>query len=247
MATKRVKRERSCDETNGSGAHLERTGDSLCAKSVALLNRALGPEFVSKRTGPGGAPLSYCCGHDVIRLANVFFGNDRWTSEVSNLNVEMFQEAGKHSAVVTCKVRVTVSWPDGRQTFHEDFGFGGGQKMPRPSEAVEQGVKEAVTDALKRALRQFGDALGNCLYEKAFLKWLEANRKSLLSGVSRTWDAAGLVRMEHGRVVVQPDGVDPAPPPPPRSQKHCSVFVDKAGDEYDDDDFIEDDGFIMPC
>lgn len=35
--------------------------------------------------------------------------------------------------------------------------------------ASSQAKKEAVTDALKRALRQFGDALGNCVYNKAYL------------------------------------------------------------------------------
>lgn len=29
--------------------------------------------------------------------------------------------------------------------------------------------KEAVTDATKRALRTFGNLLGNCLYDKAYL------------------------------------------------------------------------------
>jgi len=28
--------------------------------------------------------------------------------------------------------------------------------------------KEAVTDGLKRALRNFGNMLGNCLYDKAY-------------------------------------------------------------------------------
>lgn len=33
--------------------------------------------------------------------------------------------------------------------------------------------KEAVTDALKRALRNFGNLLGNCLYDKEYTKEIQ--------------------------------------------------------------------------
>ncbi len=33
---------------------------------------------------------------------------------------------------------------------------------------ISQCKKEAVTDAIKRALRNFGNLLGNCLYDKAY-------------------------------------------------------------------------------
>lgn len=36
--------------------------------------------------------------------------------------------------------------------------------------ALRQCKKEAVTDGIKRALRSFGNLLGNCLYDKAFTK-----------------------------------------------------------------------------
>lgn len=34
---------------------------------------------------------------------------------------------------------------------------------------ASQCKKEAVTDGLKRALRNFGSLLGNCLYDKAYI------------------------------------------------------------------------------
>jgi DNA recombination protein Rad52 len=37
-------------------------------------------------------------------------------------------------------------------------------------QAFEKAKKEAVTDALKRCLRAFGNAMGNCLYDKTFLR-----------------------------------------------------------------------------
>lgn len=35
--------------------------------------------------------------------------------------------------------------------------------------AFEKAKKEATTDALKRALRNFGNVLGNCIYDKEYL------------------------------------------------------------------------------
>lgn len=39
--------------------------------------------------------------------------------------------------------------------------------------AFEKAKKEAVTDALKRALKAFGNATGNCLYDKNYLKKIQ--------------------------------------------------------------------------
>jgi len=40
--------------------------------------------------------------------------------------------------------------------------------MKSKGTAIEKACKESVTDAMKRALRLFGNSLGNCLYDKAF-------------------------------------------------------------------------------
>lgn len=41
-------------------------------------------------------------------------------------------------------------------------------------------IKEAVTDARKRALRFFGNALGNCIYDKEHLKSIKAGKVYIL-------------------------------------------------------------------
>ena len=38
--------------------------------------------------------------------------------------------------------------------------------------SIEKARKEAVTDALKRALKSFGNVLGNCLSDKEYLKFV---------------------------------------------------------------------------
>lgn len=37
---------------------------------------------------------------------------------------------------------------------------------------MEQTFKEAVTNGLKRALQQFGEGFGNCLYDKRYRNWV---------------------------------------------------------------------------
>lgn len=70
---------------------------------------------------------------------------------------------------VTAVVRVTLK--DG--TFHEDVGYGTAE-MPKRGQAIEKAKKEAVSDARKRVLRLYGDALGNCLYDKNHLKRIKS-------------------------------------------------------------------------
>ena len=56
----------------------------------------------------------------------------------------------------------------------EDVGYGVGNSYNGFGDAFESAAKEAVTDALKRCLRSFGNAFGNCLYDK---DWLNEHNK----------------------------------------------------------------------
>lgn len=72
---------------------------------------------------------------------------------------------GKCSVALSVIVRVTLR--DG--TYHEDIGYGHGDNYKERASAFEKAKKEGTTDALKRALRTFGNVLGNCIYEKDYL------------------------------------------------------------------------------
>jgi hypothetical protein len=51
-------------------------------------------------------------------------------------------------------------------SFREDIGCGKVQNcFTGKADALENAKKEAVTDAIKRAWRQFGSLMGNCLYD----------------------------------------------------------------------------------
>lgn len=131
------------------------------------LNKKLGPEFISKRKGPGYNSIQYLEGWKAINLANEIFGPNGWCTELKEFKVDYIDD--KHGSIslgLSCIVRVILK--DG--TFHEDVGYGSIENCKSKSMAFDKCKKEACTDGMKRALRQFGNALGNCLYDKEFLQ-----------------------------------------------------------------------------
>ncbi|PVF96443.1 hypothetical protein CPB86DRAFT_761997 [Serendipita vermifera] len=136
----------------------------------AKLNQKLGPEYISQRPGPGGGvKLTYAEGWKIINLANEVFGFNGWSSSVSNLSVDYIdynRESQRYNVGVTAIVRVTLR--DG--TSHEDVGYGLLENCKSKGMALDKCKKEAITDALKRTLRSFGNVLGNCLYDKDYIR-----------------------------------------------------------------------------
>ena len=85
------------------------------------LSKQLGPEFVSKRSGPGGSTISYIEGWKAIKLANEIFGYNGWSHSVIDITVDYVDvDGGKVSLGISAIVRVTLK--DG--TYHEDVGYG---------------------------------------------------------------------------------------------------------------------------
>ena len=82
-------------------------------------------------------------------------------------------------------MRVTLR--DG--TYHEDIGYGHIENCKGKAAAFEKAKKEAVTDAMKRALRNFGNVLGNCLYDKDYL-----SKVTKVKVAPSKWDAENLYR-----------------------------------------------------
>ncbi|KAJ8595818.1 recombination protein Rad52 [Rhizopogon salebrosus TDB-379] len=134
----------------------------------AKLNKKLGPEYISQRPGPGGGPkLTYAEGWKIINLANEVFGFNGWSSSIVNMTIDYMdcnEEAKRYNVGVSCIVRVTLSCG----VFHEDVGYGAAENVKSKAQAIDKSKKEAVTDAVKRALRNFGTLLGNCLYDKSY-------------------------------------------------------------------------------
>ena len=74
----------------------------------------------------------------------------------------------------SCIIRVLL----GDGTFHEDVGFGSVVNEKDRGKAIENARKEAVSDGVKRALRYFGAALGNCVYDKQYVNAVSAKPKA---------------------------------------------------------------------
>jgi DNA repair and recombination protein RAD52 len=131
------------------------------------LDKQLGPEYISSRPGASGQKVHYLAAEKVINLANEVFGFNGWSSAIQNIQIDFVDEnqSGKISLGLSVIVRVTLK--DG--TFHEDVGYGHIENCKGKAAAFEKAKKEGTTDALKRALRTFGNILGNCIYDKEFL------------------------------------------------------------------------------
>jgi DNA recombination protein Rad52 len=134
---------------------------------IEKLNRQLGPEYISYRQAAGSLRVAYLEGWKVVQLANDVFGFNGWNSEIKDITVDYCDEVhGRYNVGLSCIVRVVLQ--DG--TYHEDIGYGHVENARSKCQAYEKCKKEATTDGLKRALRLFGNALGNCLYDQQYAK-----------------------------------------------------------------------------
>lgn len=136
-------------------------------EQTKLLSDKLDPKHVKppQQFGPKG---DYLEGWHVIAEANRVFGFDGWSYEVQALKPvsENPRKIGQQKkdgwgVTYTAKVRVIVS-----DVIREDCGAGHGYDVDLGM-AHESAIKEAVTDALKRTLRTFGNVFGLALYDKS--------------------------------------------------------------------------------
>jgi DNA recombination protein Rad52 len=64
----------------------------------------------------------------------------------------------------------------------QDIGYGHIENCKGKAAAFEKAKKEGTTDALKRALRSFGNVLGNCIYDKDYLNKVTKVKFAPVSG-----------------------------------------------------------------
>jgi DNA repair and recombination protein RAD52 len=137
-------------------------------KQIQVLSYDLDPSRIKTRE-KGNVSLSYLEGHDIIDTASKIFGFGNWSYAISEL-IQVSQETNQNNNIVICyKAIVSLTIYDqhhGKQVIREDVGFGTGTAKSL-ADAHEGGAKEAVTDALKRCFRSFGNQFGNSLYDKS--------------------------------------------------------------------------------
>ncbi|OBW66146.1 MAG: Uncharacterized protein AUREO_037960 [Aureobasidium pullulans] len=193
------------------------------------LDKQLGPEYISTRPGNGGGKVHYLAAEKVINLANEVFGFNGWSSAIRDVQIDFCDESP-----TTGKINLGLSTID--------IGYGHIENCKGKAAAFEKAKKEATTDALKRALRNFGNVLGNCLYDKDYLQ-----RVTKVRIAPSKWDAENLHRHPDYAPIKKEAIAGPSAPttiasnPParmPSAQSNTSEFEDEfGGNLFDEVDF----------
>ncbi|OIW23630.1 hypothetical protein CONLIGDRAFT_637602 [Coniochaeta ligniaria NRRL 30616] len=198
------------------------------ASLQSRLEKQLGPEYISSRAGPGGQKVHYVAAEKCIALANEVFGFNGWSSSIQNIQVDFVEEHPttlKISLGLSVIVRVTLR--DG--TFHEDIGYGHIENCKGKAAAFEKAKKEGTTDALKRALRSFGNVLGNCIYDKSYLA-----KVTKMKVEPTKFDEGGLHRHQD---FIKKEAVEAAKKADAESQAQSIDSFDDIFAEFDEVDF----------
>ena len=143
-----------------------------------VLNEKVPGQFCTRRPGPSNTSLTYLEGNVVINFANAIFGPFGWSTSITNKTVDVKVDKGKAYAVASALVRVTLA----NGAYHEDVGVGT-SKQSSAQAARENAEKACITDGIKRALRQFGNLLGNSLYDANYARTLDVNHKDPIDNI----------------------------------------------------------------
>ena len=145
---------------------------------LLLTSRVFGDDQVAALAAPLDAShvktrssYSYLPGWHVINEANRIFGFDGWHRETIQVQcvVDCERTIGSNSrpgwgVTYLARVRITII-RDGEKVIRDGSGAGSGIDADRGI-AHESAIKEAETDAMKRALVTFGNPFGLALYDK---------------------------------------------------------------------------------
>ena len=143
---------------------------TFTAEQIADLSAPLNKAVVATRE-QAGRKLSYIEGWHAIAEANRIFGFGEWDRETVELRQLGEPRMTKDKfgndqwrVGYSCRVRITVRTGP-RIVIREGCGFGSGIDKD-VDQAHESALKEAETDAMKRALMTFGNPFGLALYDK---------------------------------------------------------------------------------
>jgi len=143
-------------------------------KQIEQLSEPILAKNVKERDGnsAGTFQLAYVEGWHVIDEANRIFGYSGWTSET--IETKLVAEEQKCISYIA-KVRITVG-----DVVREGTGAGHG-RFGTLGEKHESAIKEAETDARKRAFMQFGNQFGLSLYNGKDKSW-KTNKPKVNTG-----------------------------------------------------------------
>ena len=134
-------------------------------KQIQQLSEPILAKNVKERDGnrAGTFQLAYVEGWHVIDEANRIFGYGGWSSETIETSMV---NAEPDNVTYIAKVRITVG-----DVVREGTGAGHGNTKQGIGANIEAAIKEAETDARKRAFMQFGNQFGLSLYNGKDKSW----------------------------------------------------------------------------
>jgi DNA recombination protein Rad52 len=147
--------------------------------TLKKLREKIKPELVKTREGAGKKILSYIEGWKAEENANEIFDFDwdKKTISVDELYKREYEVEDKYKkgqmkemleVAYKSTVEVVIRFDD-KEITRQGTGFGNGQASTKsPSSCYELAIKEAETDACKRALKSLGAQFGIDLYDKTY-------------------------------------------------------------------------------
>jgi DNA repair and recombination protein RAD52 len=169
---------------------------SFTEEQIAALKAPLDRANVKTRT-QGGSQVSYVEAYHAENEANRIFGFDAWDRETEIQHIGEREQDGKWRVYYRAKVRITVHAGD-RKVIREGCGYGSGIDRDIGA-AHESALKEAESDAEKRALKTFGNPFGQALYDKSQSEVADAPREkpkpATLNGTARETDHMALLKL----------------------------------------------------
>jgi len=164
---------------------------------LKLLSGKLSEKVVRTRKHEGRT-LSYIEGWYAIAEANRVFGFDGWDRETLEAQC-IWQDARRDPKACAYVARVRIRVRAGDRVVSRDGSGTGHGSGPSLGEAHESALKEAETDATKRALATFGNLFGLALYDREQNGVRRRNGNGAAVGVS--WallSATGALLSRHG-------------------------------------------------
>jgi DNA recombination protein Rad52 len=179
------------------------------AEQIAALSAPLDRAKVKQRE-QGRTKVSYLEGWQAIAEANRIFGFDGWQRETISVHCVSERERTLGSSnragwgvTYTARVRIRVG-----DVIREGSGAGHGIDADL-GQAHESGLKEAETDAMKRALMTFGNPFGLALYDKQQREVTSSAAPTPLASANPSSRPAEVVPRRESQSTAQPE-VDPS-------------------------------------
>jgi DNA recombination protein Rad52 len=158
---------------------------SFSEPQIKLLSSKLNGKHVRTRE-LRGRTLSYIEGWHVIAEANRIFGFDGWDRETAWAEC-IWAEAKREPRMCAYAARVRIRVRAGETIIcREGSGVGHGSGATL-GEAHESALKEAETDAMKRALATFGNLFGLALYDKEQNGVRRSSNNKSVAGQAVAW------------------------------------------------------------